>query len=433
MGVRRFCSICVLMILISFVVACQGSDEDTFLDEPLPVAAGQVTIGTGFDDAWGPIEERIIEAYTAQNSNITVERNPLEQGWQDNVTASPLSDVILGTAGDGYQTVAAEGALLNLDLVWRDAGLVESVPAAVRQAATVDNGQFMLPMSVSWVAIYYNLEIFAAAGLTAPETWTELLTACDVLSAQGETPIASGPPGWVGRLWFDMINLRVNGAAFVRQLQVGEASYQDPSVQLVFDYWTELIDAGCFGETFNTGASNTDAQTSVVRDSQGLLDRNQAAMTLVGSFQMADLPGIFMDQFGFFRFPIISDNIPLAEMIWPIGYGVPDGAPNVSEAMDFMAFAATTETQALVASQQGDFAVPGNFAVEASDLSEAQVEAVRLIGGAEDGVLPQFLISGFTTFQRTNLAFGIFLRQPERQQETIDLLEEIRLSQLSGQ
>lgn len=77
------------------------------------------------------------------------------------------------------------------------------------------------PVSTGLV-IFYNKEIFARHGLTRPATWEEFVRICDMLLANGETPMSlSGQNPFISSLWFDYLNMRMNGPEFHRDLVAG--------------------------------------------------------------------------------------------------------------------------------------------------------------------------------------------------------------------
>lgn len=51
---------------------------------------------------------------------------------------------------------------------------------------------------------------------------------CDTLLANGEIPLAlAGQDTWLTLLWFDYLDLRLNGAAFHRASLQGQLPYND--------------------------------------------------------------------------------------------------------------------------------------------------------------------------------------------------------------
>ena len=65
-----------------------------------------------------------------------------------------------------------------------------------------------IPVSKEISYIYYNKDLFAEAGLEAPdvayETWDEFFDACDTLKSKNITPVSmdTADLGWLSNLWY---------------------------------------------------------------------------------------------------------------------------------------------------------------------------------------------------------------------------------------
>lgn len=84
---------------------------------------------------------------------------------------------------------------------WRDVfnPSVYATTAVNPETLYTNNGDFV------GTAFFYNVKMFADAGLTPPTTWQELLDVCQALSSRGTTPLAIQPItsgfGWVSRIF----------------------------------------------------------------------------------------------------------------------------------------------------------------------------------------------------------------------------------------
>ena len=83
---------------------------------------------------------------------------------------------------------------------------------------TVDGKIYGVPVSKEISYIYYNKELFAQAGIEAPEVayadWDEFFEACDKLKAAGITPVGmdTADSGWLTNLWMSAL-IGTNGDA----------------------------------------------------------------------------------------------------------------------------------------------------------------------------------------------------------------------------
>ena len=137
--------------------------------------------------------------------------------------------------------------LADLSELWEEAELTDKVPQNVRSLIELDGKPFMTPLAVNWSAIYYNKAVFAQAGLQPPTTWDEFVEVCEQLILNGEIPLViTGTRSYSFMLWFDMLNLRINGAQFHRDLLDGKERFDDPRVRPVLEHWKLLFERNYF-------------------------------------------------------------------------------------------------------------------------------------------------------------------------------------------
>lgn len=83
---------------------------------------------------------------------------------------------------------------------------------------SVDGKIYGVPVSKEISYIYYNKDLFAQAGLEAPEvayeTWEEFFAVCDTLKEKGITPLGmdTADLGWLSNLWYSGL-IGTNGEA----------------------------------------------------------------------------------------------------------------------------------------------------------------------------------------------------------------------------
>jgi multiple sugar transport system substrate-binding protein/raffinose/stachyose/melibiose transport system substrate-binding protein len=237
----------------------------------------------------------------------------------------------------------------------------------------VDGKAYFVPLEWYWWAVFYRTSIFEEHGITPPETWDEMLAACDTLSDAGIIPIAIGTKfRWTAAAWFDYINMRLNGPEFHLDLMLGKESYDDPRVKNVFVKWRELFDHNCFIED----AAAYSWQEGIVPFNQG-----EAAMYLMGVFILDEAAEEIRDDIDFFRFPIIDPAMPIGEDAPTDGYFMSVNALNVEGGKQFLAFLGSAEAQTLVVTELGRMAV--NPDVDPALFTPMQQKGLELIKGAD--------------------------------------------------
>jgi raffinose/stachyose/melibiose transport system substrate-binding protein len=125
-------------------------------------------------------------------------------------------------------TVVDLTPIINADAEWKalfsDASLVTNVRDGKIYASSSEG---------SVIGYFYNKELFAKAGISAPaKTWEEFFRQCDQLKAAGITPLAmdTGDSAWVTMLWMGALVATDNaaGLAFVQQMMPG--NYNTPEM-----------------------------------------------------------------------------------------------------------------------------------------------------------------------------------------------------------
>ncbi len=130
--------------------------------------------------------------------------------------------------------------------------------------------------------LWYSVPVFKQAGVSAPKTWSQLLSNARTIKASG-TPAYSlcGASGWTLTDIFENIYLRMWGSAKYDDLSAHKIKWTDPSVTKALQYMAKII-----GDTSNivggtSGALQTDYPTCV---DKAFSDPPKAAMVLQGDF-----------------------------------------------------------------------------------------------------------------------------------------------------
>lgn len=338
----------VFFLLLLGLAACGGEEPDPV--SLTPVALKYMT----FNQASAAVaEELVIERFQEKYPNIQVTRTPLTQPPARYLTdATSAPDVMFLWTGSLLNSAMRQNLLGNLSDVWEEHGLTSAYPQAIQQMSFYQGAPYFMPGGHGWTAFYYNREIFARYGLTPPTTWQEFLTVCEVLWSNGETPLSiAGSNGFVGTLWFDYLNLRLNGPEFHQRLLDGEEEYTDPKLAAVFETMQDLLERGYFVES-PANMNDLDSVLALIRgDSADPIVRRKAVMTLASNFALTDLPPVFQDELDFFRFPVMDPALPVGEVGITFGFVVPAGAPNPMQANALVGFFGSLESAQMLTEQ----------------------------------------------------------------------------------
>ncbi|CAB3808578.1 ABC transporter substrate-binding protein [Paraburkholderia fynbosensis] len=267
-------------------------------------------------------------------------------GW----LATDPPDVVSWHDGERMAYYAQRGLLEDLSSDWSKNGWSQQY-ASVKEASTYKGKQYAAPLGYDAYGFFYRKDLFEKAGIKGePKTWDEFLEANRKLMAIGVAPIAvAARDSWTLAAWFDYLNLRINGNEFHQKLMAGEIPYTDPRVKKVYATWKTLIDDHYF----------IDNALSYDLDSIApFLASGKASMMLMGTFFSAGLPPSIKPQIGFFRFPVIDANVPMAED-GPVNVLlIPAKAKNKADARKLLAFMEQPQINAELAKGWGQ--LPSN-------------------------------------------------------------------------
>ncbi|KMS92138.1 ABC transporter substrate-binding protein [Streptomyces regensis] len=284
------------------------------------------------------------------------------------LTSANPPDVYTWYPGSVADTYAKKNLLLDLDDVWNASPDLKRYSKALNSLCTASSGKkVFVPTTYYWWGMFYRKSNFAKWGVSAPTSWDEFLDLCDKLKSKGVAPIGLGAGGntpWVASAWFDYLDIRINGAAYHRQLLAGKHRFDDPEVRKVFDRWQEVLP---YFDPDGTAVAFQDASTSLLNGRTGMM--------LIGTFFADAAPKNALDDIDFFRFPVIDPKVPLAEEAPTDGYFASARSGRRDQVFDLMKYLATAEAQEIYIKGSSGTVLPCN--PEAKDAGTALVKKGR--------------------------------------------------------
>jgi sn-glycerol 3-phosphate transport system substrate-binding protein len=149
---------------------------------------------------------------------------------------------------------------------------------------TVDGKQYSMPFNTSTPLLYYNKDMFAAAGLdpeAPPRTFEEVAAYAEQLTQRdeaGNVTVSGGAFAIYG--WFVEQFLAVSGALYAdngngREGPATEAVFNSPEGVRILQWWKDMYDSGSFGNYGRTTVDTRNAflagQTAMFIDSTAVL------------------------------------------------------------------------------------------------------------------------------------------------------------------
>lgn len=282
--------------------------------------------------------EALVKGYTKTPVTLnTVALESFRAQLPTYLNSSTPPDALTWYAGSVARDYASKGYLLDLSDLWGASGSLAKFSPALKSLATAADGkQIFVPTNYYWWGVFYRKSMFKKWGVEVPTTWDEFLAVCKKISGQNVAPLTmgTGSTAWVASGWFDYLNLRVNGAAFHRDLLAGKKQFDSPEVKNVMTEYNKLLP---YIDPKGRSYSWQDAATPLMQ--------GKAGMYLIGAFVTSVAPADVLDDIDFFRVPIIDAKLPVAEEAPTDGYFASAKTTNPAATREFLSYLASAASQ----------------------------------------------------------------------------------------
>lgn len=340
---RTTLRVLMLFALLALLVsACGAPAADTPADaEPI-----RLTIWW-----WGEQEapgaqawlDETMALYTEAHPNVTFEAvlqstDTLIPAFQSAAAAQQGPDIQYFWGGVWTIENVWTGAIIPLDDLIPPEEWAHYINVFERQ---YDGQTWGVPWYLSGNPVVFNPELFVQAGLdpnNPPETWDELLAACDSLRAEGIIPIAGGvKDGWFGGWLFSILARQPHDSvdAFM-QASVGQASYTTPEHTEWWGRLQELQERGCWNE---------DIGSLDYQQGQDLFVTGRAAMLFGNDTFLAGWAETMgWDSIGLMLTPRYGDGAMADDYIVTAqGWGITSWSEHPQQAADFLVYMHTPD------------------------------------------------------------------------------------------
>jgi len=263
----RFWALPVALALV--LAACGGGDDGGGGGGGSGGAsAAECPIGAIDEAGGGPVEivfwhsftraaeEAIIALTDAFNESqadvhVTLVNQPGEgeliEKYRAGLASGDLPDVMLQSETSLQQLIDSQGVLPAQACIDAEEYALDDFLPRVLDYYTVEGTLYPMPFNVANPLLYFNPNLFEAAGLDPqdpPDTFDEVREAAEALQASGvETPVALEMNGWHFEQW-----LALAGATYVdngngREARANEATYEESGLDS-FTWFDEMVDDG---------------------------------------------------------------------------------------------------------------------------------------------------------------------------------------------
>lgn len=284
------------------------------------------------------------------------------------------------------------GSVEPLDDLFDELRLKDTVVPEILDAITIDGHIYSMPVNAHREnSLFYNKQLFAEAGLDAPTTQAEFLSACEELKAKGITPVAlSTSQGWIiTKLFYDLALGSMGGQAFADYFS-GKAPMDKEALGKAIEV-LDLVLTSYINEDANTeGYSWAQAADKVFK--------GEAAMFLHGDWvkgylvQLGWTPDV---DFGVVPSPGATDTFVFGTDV----FGLPAGAQHREGARDFLTTVASLDGQVAFNTFKGSSPMrldtpnvefDGMGQEVMADLADAKIRVALVGKGAWDTAMAAF-------------------------------------------
>jgi multiple sugar transport system substrate-binding protein len=301
---KRFVAAAALLTVVPLTLAaCGGSEGD---GGDAGAAVDSLTVLDYYNDEPGHTEigNLIKECATSIGvANIDHQSVPgptLIQKVLQQASSKTMPDMLM-LDNPEIQQIAATGALAPLADFGINADGFAPGPVA---AATYQGKLYALQPGANTIAIFYNKDILAAAGVQPPKTWDELKAAAKKLTKPGQYGFAFNATADYEGAWQFLPPMWTNGG--------DETQLKSPQVAEALQLWKDLIDDGSASKSV-INWSQADVKDQFVA--------KKAAMMLNGPWQIPELVKA-KSNYGVVPFPVReagqTSTAPLGGEAWTV-------------------------------------------------------------------------------------------------------------------
>ena len=314
-----------------------ASDESS--DSAEPVTLKVYSNLPDRNNGQGLVEQMIIDDYMAENPNVTIEVEALdEEAYKTKFKAYSMEgmpDVVSIWGQPSFlDEVLDAGVLAELnESDYADYGFLDGSLEGFKK----DGKLYGLPRNTDVAVFYYNQKLFEDNGWSVPTTYDELLALAEPIKAAGLIPVAmDGGDGWPMAVYLSDLMFKITGDYHQIALDaLANGDFSDPAFAQATQLLKDAADAGLF----QNGYDSQDYGTAM-----NLFTNGQAAMFYMGSWETSmatneDIPEEIRTNIRVFTMPVVDGGKATATDIeaWNGGgYAVSANSEVKEEAIKFL-------------------------------------------------------------------------------------------------
>jgi len=340
---KKIIGILVILMAMSLVISCSGKKAKE--SEKVVIDFWHLDSNDMHHPEWTRIAEEFMEMNPNVEIKITVLENDAYKSKIATVMQSGNPPDIFRSWGGGVMNYYAQAGLLQDITNEYKNNWSSKIGAGSVGVYSYKDKIYGLPYTMGGVGFWYNKELLAKAGYTAPPTtWKAYIDCVKSLQAANITPIALGEgEKWPGHFWWVYLAVRLGGKEAFDAVTIGNGSFKDEPFVKAGYLLKDLVALKPFQEGF-LGASYGGDQAA-------LMGNGQAAMELMGQWAPAVQIGSseskegIGDKLGFMPFPEVEGGKGKMTDLMGGGDGLVIGKNAPKEAIEFLKYITSIEVQ----------------------------------------------------------------------------------------
>lgn len=397
-----------LAVMASVAVSASASELIINYDDPSPAPLA------GFQNAVKEFQK----VYPDIDVQVNINDREAHKTAIRNFLSADAPDITTWYPGNRMAPFVDAGQFEDISDLWTSDENLSTSFKAIKPTMTRHGKQWGVPFTYYQWGVYYRADLFEQYGLSKPDTWNEMLSACDTLKENGVTPFTIGTKYlWTAAGVFDYLNLRTNGYEVHNALTAGEIQYTDPRIKQTFSNWNTMLERCSFVDNHATMSW---------QDALAPFARGEAAMYVMGNFAVAAMKdaGLEENQIDFFQFPEITPGIARAEEAPADAFFMPAKAKNKENARKFLAFVARPDVQSTWNKTLGQ--LPTNSKAQIDESDKFIVKGFETVSTAE-GLAQFYDRDAPAAMAKAGMeGFQEFMIKPERVDRILKRLDKIQ-------
>lgn len=337
------CSISGLVLANPAAAEVVVADPEAQVDH-----SGTLSILTKFgSQQLSPYFVDIAEKYQELHPDVSIELiqetdDSVKDKTKTLVATNSLPDIFFTWTGTwGGNFIRGDRAVDLTPVVGPDSEWGKTLTPAALDAFVYNDRNFGVPLYLDAKFMGYNKKIFADVGVEVPESFEELLAACDSIREAGITPVSLGnKESWpVVHYLGQLLVYNVPVATLEKDFDPSTAEYSDPgyvaSLQQFDEFRQRCTDGAPNGTSYEAAVQAFSDERSAMYY-QEILEFDESA---------TEETTMKPEDFGFFKLPVPegAKGDPDAIEGAPEGYMVSAASDNIPLAIDFLKFVTSQE------------------------------------------------------------------------------------------